>query len=113
MISEEKLAQLCRSRDTIRKMAEGYAKKAAAAEDEESKAKYTRYAEDLDYWFRDSDILIPRSVFHYDGTYICPSCHCRIGDIYEAAAAAELTISCCICCGQTFNGLIGQAPEEY
>lgn len=111
LLSDDEFATLVRSRDAIRLIAEGYAKKAEAADDEESREKYKRYAEDLRYWYKDSEILIPKSKFFYEGTYICPTCKCRIGDIYEAAADANLTVSCCICCGQTFNELISTSDN--
>ena len=107
MITDEEITRLHRSRDLIKKMAEGYRNKAEHAADEENREKYLKYAEDLEYWFKDSDVLIPMSVIYVGDTYVCPSCKCRIGDIYEAAAEAEIPVSCCICCGQTFNGRIG------
>lgn len=107
MLSDEEITRLLRSRDLIRKMAEGYRNKAEQAADEDNREKYLKYVDDLEYWYKDSDVLIPKSVFFADGTYICPSCKCRIGDIYEAAAEAKIPVSCCICCGQTFNGRIG------
>ena len=48
LMSDEEITRLHRSRDLIKKMAEGYRKKAEQAADEESREKYLRYAEDLE-----------------------------------------------------------------
>ena len=73
MLSDEEITRLHRSRDLIRKMAEGYRNKAEQAVDDESREKYLKYAEDLEYWYKDSDVLIPKSTYIYDGSYICPT----------------------------------------
>ena len=112
LISDTELERFNRSRDDIKRIANGYAKRAECEADVDKRNHYKELSESLEFFYNESAVLIPNKIIFKDGSYYCPSCKARIGAVYTAASDADIPVSFCICCGQAFNSLIGFGGEE-
>ena len=109
MLNQEELERFNKSRSVIKTLADSFETRARGPNKRDNDEYYS---ESLNFFYKESESLIPNKTVFKDGGYYCPTCKCKISAIYSAASEAEIPVSFCPCCGQAFNGLIGFDDED-